>query len=105
MYYNEKMEEIFKLYDFCMKRFEYPERWWSKRHFNIRCIDVWAYEDAICSCINSSKDNYDIIDNKILEYYTMINSKECDRITASKLRRACQVLNDMLIFIRKGRGL
>ena len=46
------------------KKYPMPDKWWSKAHFEKRCTEIYASEQAILKCMDSPYTHpKDIIDN------------------------------------------
>lgn len=51
------------------KRYPYPQPWWSKAHYEKRCTEIYAAEQALLRCMDSSfcDESDEIISAYILE--------------------------------------
>lgn len=60
-------EDISKILKTYKNKYPYPETWWSKAHFNKRCIEIYTIEQLVIKCLDSpGKEVKDIIEDYIL---------------------------------------
>ena len=61
------MKTLEDLVKYIYNRYPYPKSWWSKAHFEKRCTEIYAAEQAILKCMDSPlREPKDVIFDYIL---------------------------------------
>ncbi len=64
------MKNLDDLVMYTYKRYTYPKSWWSKAHFEKRCLEIYTSEQIILKCMDKPfVECKDIIENYIFELY------------------------------------
>lgn len=81
------------------KMYKEPSPYWSKAHFEKRCIQLHAAETILLRCFDSPfSDPIDIVDGYLMEVYMMKRANE-NEYAAKMLNIIESTLNDILRYL------
>lgn len=72
------------LADRIYKRYPYPKPWWSKVHYEKRCTEIYAAEQALLRCMEATfEDPANIIEGYIFELTVARKNNDNIKVSSS----------------------
>ncbi len=88
------------LADRIYKRYPYPKPWWSKVHYEKRCTEIYAAEQALLRCMEKPfEDPADILEGYIFELCVAKKRNDNINVTA-KLNIMINTLEELVLYLK-----
>jgi len=93
------MRTLDDLVKYVSKRYPYPKPWWSKAHYEKRCVEIYTSEQVIFKCMDAPMSRpEDIIMNYSLEI--AYNKRGCNPGAEKIMNIIESTLNTLYLFFK-----